>query len=59
MDLNLKLKVEEVNAILAALAKRPFEEVHTLVTKIKTMGEAEFAAAKAANFEPEAKENAE
>ena len=59
MDLNLKLKVDEVNAILAALTKRPFEEVHALVTKIKTMGEAEFAAAKAASSEPEVKVDAE
>ena len=44
MELNFKLSVDEVNAILQALGARPYAEVQTLVTKIKTDGEAQIAA---------------
>jgi hypothetical protein len=44
MELHFKFSVEEVNAILNALGQRPYAEVQTLVTKIKTDGEAQIAA---------------
>ncbi len=31
-----ELDIEEINAILLSLAKKPFEEVATLITKIHT-----------------------
>ena len=36
--------VEEVNAILLALAKRPFEEVNDLIVKIRTSAVAQLGA---------------
>jgi hypothetical protein len=44
MELNFKLSVDEVNAILQALGARPYAEVQTLVAKIKADGEAQIAA---------------
>ena len=37
--------VEELNSILMALAERPFKEVANLIVKIKSMAEAQVAAA--------------
>jgi len=39
MDINLTLKVEEVNVILASLGKHPFDQIANLVQKIKAQGE--------------------
>tara|TARA_R110000868_G_scaffold160500_2_gene390196 strand:- start:365 stop:541 length:177 start_codon:yes stop_codon:yes gene_type:complete len=46
MELNFKLSVEEVNAILNALGQRPYAEVQSLIAKIKADGEAQIEAAK-------------
>ena len=35
------LSVEEVNVILQALAKQPYETVSALITKVKDQGEAQ------------------
>lgn len=45
LELNLNLKVAEANVILASLKKHPFEEVATLIGKIKAQGDAQVAAA--------------
>jgi len=47
MMINLSHSIEEINAILQALAKRPFEEVADLITKIKTSAMAQLAPAPA------------
>ena len=39
MDINLTLDVNEVNAILRSLGKHPFDEIVSLITKIKSQGE--------------------
>ena len=46
MELNFKLSVDEVNAILQALGNRPYAEVQALIAKIKADGEAQIAATK-------------
>jgi len=38
------LSVEEINAILAALAKQPYEQVTSLIDKVKAQGEAQLGA---------------
>ena len=43
--INLSHSIEEINAILQALAKRPFEEVADLITKIKTSAMSQLAPA--------------
>ena len=45
MDINLTLKVEEVNVILASLGKHPFDQIANLVQKIKAQGEPQVAQA--------------
>ena len=45
MELHFKFSVEEVNAILQALGGRPYAEVQALITKIKSDGESQIAAA--------------
>lgn len=37
--LNIELTVAEVNVILRSLGKHPFEEIATLIQKIKSQGE--------------------
>jgi hypothetical protein len=37
--LNLILSVGEINIILRSLGKHPFEEIASLISKIKTQGE--------------------
>ena len=43
MALKIELEVAEVNTILRVLGKHPFDEVVTLISKIKTQGEAQIA----------------
>jgi len=45
--INLEHTVEEVNAILAALAERPFKEVADLIVKIQAKGREVLASAQA------------
>ena len=63
MALKIELEVQEINTILAVLGKHPFEEVVSLIGKIKQQGEpqaeeqakaAEAAAAQAAQPAAEA-----
>jgi hypothetical protein len=42
--INLELKVGEVNVILRCLGKHPFDEIATLIGKIKQQGDAQVAA---------------
>ncbi len=42
--ITLEHTVDELNAILMALGKRPFEEVAALIMKIKTAAEEQIAA---------------
>ena len=37
-EITLKLKVEEVNAVLNALGAQPYAQVSQLITKIQTQG---------------------
>ena len=37
--IKLELSIDEVNMVLRVLGKHPFEEVVTLVTKIKSQGD--------------------
>ena len=41
--IKLELTVDEVNIILRTLAKHPFEEVVSMITKIKEQGEPQVA----------------
>jgi hypothetical protein len=41
--IKLELTVEEVNVILRTLGKHPFEEVVTLIQKIKSQGDPQVA----------------
>ena len=43
MALKLELEVEEINTILRVLGKHPFDEVVSLISKIKQQGEAQLA----------------
>jgi len=54
--IKLELEINEVNMILAVLGKHPFEEVASLVVKIKNQGDpqAEAIAAKTAAETPAA-----
>jgi hypothetical protein len=45
--IKLELSVEECNTILRVLGKHPFEEVVTLISKIKQQGEPQVAAMQA------------
>ena len=42
-EITLKLTVNEVNVILAALSKLPYDQVFELVAKVKTQGENQLA----------------
>jgi hypothetical protein len=46
MALKIELEVEEINTILAALGKQPFDNVAGLVYKIKEDAEAQIEASK-------------
>lgn len=41
--IKLELSVEEVNVILRCLGKHPFEEVVSLISKIKSQGDPQVA----------------
>ena len=43
MNIKLELTVDEVNAILRSLGKHPFEEIASLINKIKAQGEPQVA----------------
>jgi hypothetical protein len=47
MNIKLELTVEEANMILRVLGKHPFEEVVSVIGKIKQQGEPQVAAAEA------------
>ena len=51
--IKLELSIDEANTILRVLGKHPFEEVVTLISKIKQQGEPQVAA-----LEAEAAKNA-
>ena len=46
--------IEELNAILVALAERPFKEVAALISKLQSHGQAALAASGAADPAPAA-----
>jgi hypothetical protein len=48
MNIKLELTVDEANMILRVLGKHPFEEVVSVIGKIKAQGEPQVAAAEAA-----------
>ena len=53
MALKIELEVNEVNTILRVLGKHPFDEVVSLISKIKQQGEAQIAEqTKAVEVEP-------
>ncbi len=39
--ITLELSIDEVNIILKSLGKHPFDEIASLIVKIKTQGEAQ------------------
>lgn len=43
MAIKLDLEVQEVNLVLRSLGKHPFDEIASLITKIKQQGEAQLA----------------
>lgn len=43
-EITLELTLNEINMILASLGKHPFDEVVALVSKIRTLGEAQIKA---------------
>ena len=45
--IKLELSIDEANTILRVLGKHPFEEVVTLISKIKQQGEPQVAALEA------------
>lgn len=48
MAIKLELEVNEVNLVLRSLGKHPFDEIASLIGKIKTQGEAQLAEQQAA-----------
>lgn len=48
MNIKLELTVDECNTILRVLGKHPFEEVVTIINKIKVQGEPQVLAAEQA-----------
>ena len=48
MNIKLELTVDEANMILRVLGKHPFEEVVSVIQKIKTQGEPQVVAAEEA-----------
>lgn len=47
MNINLELTVDECNMILRVLGKHPFEEVVSVINKIKVQGEPQVVAMEA------------
>ena len=52
--IKLELTIEEANTILRVLGKHPFEEVVSLIGKIKAQGEPQVAAMEAAKQQADA-----
>ena len=50
--IKLELTVNEVNTILRSLGKHPFDEIASLIVKIKQQGEPQVAAQEAAQSQP-------
>jgi len=50
MVVQLSLEVTEINTILRVLGKHPFDEVVTLISKIKQQGDAQLVAAEQAKL---------
>lgn len=48
MAIKLELEVNEVNLVLRSLGKHPFDEIASLISKIKQQGEAQLAEQQAA-----------
>jgi hypothetical protein len=48
MNIKLELTIDEANMILRVLGKHPFEEVVSVIQKIKQQGEPQVAAAEEA-----------
>ena len=40
-EINLTLKIDEVNTLLSALAHQPYAQVQPLIAKIQTLGSAQ------------------
>lgn len=40
-EIVLKLTVAEVNTVLAALSKLPYDQVYSVIDKVKTQGQAQ------------------
>jgi hypothetical protein len=49
MAIKLELEVQEVNLVLRSLGKHPFDEIASLIGKIKQQGEAQLAEQEKAN----------
>jgi len=49
MAIKLELEVQEVNLVLRSLGKHPFDEIASLIAKIKQQGEAQLAEQEKAN----------
>lgn len=41
IELNIQLTVTEINYILSILGKHPFDEVYTIITKLKVQGDSQ------------------
>lgn len=41
IELTLTLSVPEINYLLSALSKQPYDEVYALITKVKVQGDAQ------------------
>lgn len=48
-ELNLKLSIEEINEILAALQERPFKTVHLLINKVSEQANSQLEETKKPN----------
>lgn len=51
MLITLSLDVNEVNTILRSLGKHPFDEIASIIAKVKQQGEEQIAAAQATEAE--------
>jgi hypothetical protein len=59
MAIKLELEVQEVNLVLRSLGKHPFDEIASLIGKIKQQGEAQLAEQEKANADADAAPAAE
>lgn len=44
IELNIRLTVKETNYILATLGKQPYDDVYSLIAKIKVQGDSQLNA---------------